>query len=454
MAIDFNADQNRMGLALLAAAGPSARPMSFGQRMFMGMGQHDQYLREKEAQEMLRKRQATQELLIAAQMQEMQAQAEQRRAQIAAMQQKAAEEKDLAARQAAFLSGGMGTRTTPQQALAGGGGPTIGNAARLNERQPFDIEQAIALFGIDNAQKMAGAGDWGRPEVARVVNGMAGGREVAQQFDKFGRPVGTGMEQYRAPISVNQGNKTTFADPFSLKTLQEFQQFQSPDSVASNATSRRGQDMVDMRSREGNAITMQNGKIPQDYRMKLDGTLEAIPGGPADIKAGEARAKAEQKKTSTLDQVRSVLETVKEAKDLVGLNTAGYGGYLANLPATEARDLQNKLVTIKANLGFDRLQQMRDQSPTGGALGQVAVQEINALQATVSSLDQQQSPSQLKASLDKIDRHYRRWQEIVGGSSGGATGDYGDKPKQVTRTGTLNGRKVVQYSDGSTEYAD
>jgi hypothetical protein len=26
--------------------------------------------------------------------------------------------------------------------------------------------------------------------------------------------------------------------------------------------------------------------------------------------------------------------------------------------------------------------------------------------------------------------------------------------KTVTRTGTLNGRRVVQYSDGSTEYAD
>ena len=429
MAIDFNADQNRMGLALLAAAGPSARPMSFGQRMFMGMGQHDQYLREKEAQEMLRKRQATQELLIAAQMQEMQAQAEQRRAQIAAMQQKAAEEKDLAARQAAFLSGGMGTRTTPQQALAGGGGPTIGNAARLNERQPFDIEQAIALFGIDNAQKMAGAGDWGRPEVARVVNGMAGGREVAQQFDKFGRPVGTGMEQYRAPISVNQGNKTTFADPFSLKTLQEFQQFQSPDSVASNATSRRGQDMVDLRSREGNAITMQNGKIPQGYRMKLDGTLEAIPGGPADIKAGAEGEKREARSAAARAQAGTVLETIDEAKNLVGLNTAGPGGWLASVPATDARNLQAKLTTIKANLGFDRLQQMREMSPTGGALGQVAVQELTALQATVASLDQLQSPAELNRALDKTARHYKRWQEIVGGSSGGATGNYGDEPK-------------------------
>ena len=36
------------------------------------------------------------------------------------------------------------------------------------------------------------------------------------------------------------------------------------------------------------------------------------------------------------------------------------------------------------------------------------------------------------------------------GGSGGA----GVAPKTVTRTGTLNGRKVVEYSDGTTAYAD
>ncbi len=370
MAIDFNADQNRMGLALLAAAGPSARPMSFGQRMFMGMGQHDQYLREKEAQEMLRKRQATQELLIAAQMQEMQAQAEQRRAQVAAMQQKADAEKELAARQAAFLQGGMGTRTTPQQALAGGGGPTIGNAARLNERQPFDIEQAIALFGIDNAQKMAGAGDWGRPEVARVVNGMSGGREVAQQFDKFGRPVGTGMEQYRAPISVNQGNKTTFADPFSLKTLQEFQQFQSPDSVASNAVTMRGQNMVDGRERERMAWTQGGGELGSDptqsalikrfgkpeagRRWKADGTLEPIPGGSADIKA-HAGDMGKGSVNDVVASLRDMYNKLDESGDITnpekswyqnlwaGTASSGAGQTAGRFLGTQSQSLRNTI---------------------------------------------------------------------------------------------------------------
>ena len=87
MAIDFNADQNRMGLALLAAAGPSARPMSFGQRMFMGMGQHDQYLREKEAQEMLRKAREAQLAFQQMQMSQMiQQQAERKAAQERAAQ--------------------------------------------------------------------------------------------------------------------------------------------------------------------------------------------------------------------------------------------------------------------------------------------------------------------------------------------------------------------------------
>ena len=78
-----------------------------------------------------------------------------------------------------------------------------------------------------------------------------------------------------------------------------------------------------------------------------------------------------------------------------------------------ARDLNAKLETIKANLGFDQLQAMREASPTGGALGQVAVQELTALQATVSSLDQAQSPAQLAASLGKIEQSYNRWQMVT-----------------------------------------
>jgi hypothetical protein len=180
-------------------------------------------------------------------------------------------------------------------------------------------------------------------------------------------------------------------------------------------------------------LVRQFGKPSPGYRWKQDGTQEAIPGGPADIKAGEAGAKAEARQKGAIAQADSVLKEVQDAKKMVGWNTAGVGGSLSMVPATEARDLSAKLQTVKANLGFDRLQQMRDQSPTGGALGSVAQQELAALQATVASLDQLQSPKQLGENLDKIERHYTNWRNAVNQSvnpQGGASSGWGIREKK------------------------
>jgi len=179
------------------------------------------------------------------------------------------------------------------------------------------------------------------------------------------------------------------------------------------------------------ALVKQLGKPPKDHRWKVDGSAEPIPGGPADLKSGEQGAKAAAKRESQVAQAESVLSTIADAKKLVGYNTAGVGGLLAKVPMTDARNLQAKLDTVKANLGFDRLQQMRDQSPTGGALGAVAVQELVALQSTVASLDQLQSPSEIGRALQKIEGHYKRWVDVMKqgqGGQGGASGNWSDKP--------------------------
>ena len=54
------------------------------------------------------------------------------------------------------------------------------------------------------------------------------------------------------------------------------------------------------------------------------------------------------------------------------------------VPGTEAQATAAKLDTIKANIGFDKLQKMRDASPTGGALGQVSERELGFLQSLSS----------------------------------------------------------------------
>lgn len=131
----------------------------------------------------------------------------------------------------------------------------------------------------------------------------------------------------------------------------------------------------------------------------------------------EAAQKQETRQKLQSFQVGENLNTIKEASNLVSGWTTGVGSYLKALPTTDAKTLSSKIQTIKANLGFDRLQQMRDASPTGGALGQVAIQELDALQSSVASLDQELSPAELRVNLGKVQKHYQNWLDIMRGGT-------------------------------------
>lgn len=161
-------------------------------------------------------------------------------------------------------------------------------------------------------------------------------------------------------------------------------------------------------------------------------------------KAAEKLDKKEASKQFAINHANKVVEDVTAAKSLVSGTTSGLVGKGTSfIPGTSSYNLNQRLLTIKANLGFDRLQQMRDASPTGGALGQVAVQELQALQATVGSLELGQSKEELQKNLDKIELHYNNWLSTVGGTpkapmsnaapatapAGSATGGWSIRPK-------------------------
>jgi hypothetical protein len=118
-------------------------------------------------------------------------------------------------------------------------------------------------------------------------------------------------------------------------------------------------------------------------------------------------------------QTKTVSDTIDAALQdvrgftLAGLPTAGVGGALASaVPGTDAYNLRRRIETIKSNIGFSELQKMRDESPTGGALGQVAVQELNYLQAALGNLDQAQSVSELEKNLKSIKSIMQRYEKI------------------------------------------
>ena len=135
-----------------------------------------------------------------------------------------------------------------------------------------------------------------------------------------------------------------------------------------------------------------------------------------------ARSKVRQQ----FSQIDSVMNNVDRAIENVNWATAGAGGALTGfVPGTPARDLRATIDTIKANLGFDRLQQMRDQSPTGGALGQVSEMELRLLNSAIQNLDTDQSPEQLRQNLQQIRYHYDNFRGAIERSF---EEQYGDGP--------------------------
>lgn len=155
-------------------------------------------------------------------------------------------------------------------------------------------------------------------------------------------------------------------------------------------------------------------KAPPGYRWTAQNTLEAIPGGPADIKATDIEEKKRMGIETQKIRNQNVIDTVDSALKDVGMFTSGFAGnILKNVGGTSAADLEGKINTIQANLGFDRLTQMRAESPTGGALGQVSEKELTLLTSAVASLSQKQSPAQLRENLERIKTHLENWQATV-----------------------------------------
>lgn len=85
-----------------------------------------------------------------------------------------------------------------------------------------------------------------------------------------------------------------------------------------------------------------------------------------------------------------------------GWTTGLYGSAASKIAGTAAHNLSKTLNTIKSNLGFDKLQAMRDASPTGGALGQVSEMENQLLQSVWGSVEQSQTKEQLIENLQQI----------------------------------------------------
>jgi hypothetical protein len=141
-------------------------------------------------------------------------------------------------------------------------------------------------------------------------------------------------------------------------------------------------------------------------------TMEAAPGSPEAIAAQEKIDNAAATQATAAMYADVVTQDIDRAKTLIEGNpgfTTGFGGAIGqHLPAGPAVDVSRLIDTVKSNIGFDRLQEMRQNSPTGGALGPVSDFENKLLQATIGNLELSQNKEQLLFNLERVKKIYTK----------------------------------------------
>ena len=348
----------------------------------------------------------------------------------------------------------------------------------MRQRQTTDASNAFRFAQLSPMERAQMSIYQGGAGVGRAVTGLLGGdaelekvsqiKQLSSQFDlttpQGARLFAQALQPFapqEAMMAVREadrmeqaglGRQKTMAD-IGVTQRKEAQEERLRAELAALPPTATAADRIAVVSKYGNPdVILRTLQASEDRQAALE-QRRATAGLAAaqreetrsakqmalDEKRQEKLDKQEQSANAAIMGADRIIKEVGEARDKVSGFTAGLGSYLSVLPLTEAKDLSKRLTTIKANLGFDRLQQMRDASPTGGALGQVAVQELIALQSTIASLDQDQSPAQLKQALDKIESSYANWRNVVrqagkatvgGQPSGSNEVDFNSLPKR------------------------
>jgi hypothetical protein len=190
---------------------------------------------------------------------------------------------------------------------------------------------------------------------------------------------------------------------------------EAPEEIARRetqaATQQRGQDISATTQRRGQDVSATTQRRGQDLREAIARAQEAKK--PLAAETGPSAYRSER--------VDRILQSVDQLAKRVDATTVGLGSLTGAVPGTPARNFRADLDTLKANIAFGELQAMREASKTGGALGQIAIRELELLESTLGALDQGQGPNNFKKNLQKIKASLSRWDQAV--SSGGGSSD-------------------------------
>tara|TARA_B100001094_G_C18165178_1_gene791615 strand:+ start:138 stop:1325 length:1188 start_codon:yes stop_codon:yes gene_type:complete len=316
------------------------------------------------------------------------------------------DERDFRPVAAAFAKGFNTLRTFPDQQLnADLQNVMQQQTARKGRNKTVELLKSYGTPDMDRLASMVQTGGLGAKDAYSLMFNMQAEQRASDRARtaadlKYSRDVklaelrsgGTGTTRYKNAIAAGLVPKTT-----------EFERFMLTGKIDNSFEAEYRK-------------TLTKPPAGQDYEFVYDEMgqfqnvkLVNIEGGKQEETAGKEDQARIEKFTNQSRSGRLVLENIDRAIEIAmgtKMATGLRGQLLQNVGGTEARNLSKTIETVSATIGFDRLQRMRDESPTGGALGQVAVQELEALRATMGSLDITQDREIVVGNLQRVKREY------------------------------------------------
>ena len=206
---------------------------------------------------------------------------------------------------------------------------------------------------------------------------------------------------------------------------------------------------------EGNLVYQINAQTLQNIApgQTVDGTPNPTLNASIDEANQGQSAAWIAEKTLRIGQARSIDDAIDAARlyaegHMTATGVAGRAAQqIGDIPllgayATQAKTTLNQLLAqVEANIAFDRLQRMRDESKTGGALGNVSNIELDLLKSTLGSISSDMELDVFLEQLDKVQRHYKNFLALELGHQ-----------VELDLTGTdYEGRvEVIENADGTS----
>lgn len=231
---------------------------------------------------------------------------------------------DEPAQFAQIMSGFGGSNPSAQESGALSGVPQMsmpGAAGSQPARGPIQARSKEQQYAeaMEAYRRYTAAG---RPDVAKIYFGIAkdlspklkeqraltvdGRRVIANVYDDGRTEQVEGFAPDLEKLHfANTGGATVGLDAFNGQQVSSVRNTQSPDSAASVAVQKRGQDI------QAATAAKTNAKAPPGYRWAANGTLEPIPGGPASKAA--TSTEGERKAATLLMRLQGSEKQLEEA---------------------------------------------------------------------------------------------------------------------------------------------